>query len=385
MSTRKVKCYAPFYNVYLRASTGESRVCCMANGRHRIKSNEMSEVFNNDLAQEIREYMLRDEYHPACHECKKREDLGLDNDRDVYDIWYNDCSVDLPEPSVVMPEPYWADLRPSNLCNLKCRMCYPDNSTEVAREYEDLGLAVEPELIQRKHHELPVFPRVLNLKLLGGEPTLQTEIEPQLEQLAQQEHSLLNITTNASNVSQFQKWLPYFKRIAHVVFNISIDGIEDSYEYVRTPARWDRFSSAVNYLFSNQLAKYNSNISFNYCLQAYNYHTAPQMYLWLEQFVSETTQSRTVQIRTNPVDQPWFSLAVLPDRYRKTWFEGLSIQEKNILERRGELKKWSDHTPFDPTVVPQFVQITQQLDSHRGTDFSKLNPLLWDSLQEYIQ
>ena len=67
MSTRKVKCYAPFYNVYLRASTGESRVCCMANGRHRIKSNEMSEVFNNDLAQEIRESMLRDEYHPVSY------------------------------------------------------------------------------------------------------------------------------------------------------------------------------------------------------------------------------------------------------------------------------------------------------------------------------
>ena len=82
------------------------------------------------------------------------------------------------------------------------------------------------------------------------------------------------------------------------MFNISVDGYEDTYEYDRTPAQWSRFSDTVNYLFNNQLARLHSNISLNFCLQAYNYHTVPQMMLWLEQYVSETTQSRTVQILT---------------------------------------------------------------------------------------
>ena len=378
MSTKKPKCYAPFYNVYLRASSRESRVCCTANGHHRLHTNEMSEIFNNSLAQEIRESMLRGEYHPTCHECKKREDLGLRNDRDVYDEWYSNSSVDLPEPATVMPEPYWADIRPSNLCNLKCRMCYPDNSTEVAREYEDLGLTVLRELTQRKHYELPVFDSVVNLKLLGGEPTLQTEIEAQLKQLVKQEHSYLNITTNASNVSQFRQWETLFKQIAQVNFNISVDGTEEYYEYIRTPARWDRFENAVNYLNNNQLAKYNTVIGFNFCLQAWNFSDYFRTVQWIEQYKPQA-------ITVNTVDQPWLSIAILPDRYRNEWLNGISIQEKNILERRGELKKWLDHTPFDPTLVPQFVQITQQLDSHRGTDFSLLNPQLWDSLHEYTQ
>ena len=378
MSTRKPKCYAPFYNVYLRASSRESRVCCTANGHHRLHTNEMSEIFNNDLAQEVRKSMLRGEYHPTCHECKKREDLGLRNDRDVYDEWYSNSSVDLPEPSVVMPEPYWADIRPSNLCNLKCRMCYPDNSTEVAREYEDLGLTVDKLLTQRKHYELPVFDSVVNLKLLGGEPTLQTEIEAQLKQLVKQEHSYLNITTNASNITQFKQWETLFKQIAQVNFNVSVDGTEEYYEYIRTPARWDRFENAVDYLNNNQLAKYNTVIGFNFCLQAWNFTDYFRTVQWIEQYKPQA-------ITVNTVDQPWLSIAILPDRYRRQWLNGISIQEKNILERRGELKKWLDHTPFDPVLVPQFVHVTQQLDSHRGTDFSKLNPLLWDSLQEYIQ
>ena len=378
MSTKKPKCYAPFYNVYLRASSRESRVCCTANGHHRLHTNEMSEIFNNDLAQQVRESMLRGEYHPTCHECKKREDLGLRNDRDVYDEWYSNSSVDLPEPSTVMPEPYWADIRPSNLCNLKCRMCYPDNSTEVAREYEDLGLTVDSVLTQRKHYELPVFDSVVNLKLLGGEPTLQTEIEAQLKQLAKQEHSYLNITTNASNVSQFKQWETLFKQIAQVNFNISVDGTEEYYEYIRTPARWERFENAVDYLNNNQLAKYNTVIGFNFCLQAWNFVDYFRTIQWIE-------QRKPQAITVNTVDQPWLSIAILPDRYRRQWLNGISIQEKNILERRGELKKWLDHTPFDPALVPQFVHVTQQLDSHRGTQFSKLNPLLWDSLHEYTQ
>ena len=378
MSTKKPKCYAPFYNVYLRASSRESRVCCTANGHHRLHTNEMSEIFNNNLAQEVRKSMLRGEYHPTCHECKKREDLGLRNDRDVYDEWYSNSSVDLPEPSVVMPEPYWADIRPSNLCNLKCRMCYPDNSTEVAREYEDLGLTVDKALTQRKHYELPVFDSVVNLKLLGGEPTLQTEIEAQLKQLVKQEHSYLNITTNASNITQFKQWETLFKQIAQVNFNVSVDGTEEYYEYIRTPARWDRFENAVDYLNNNQLAKYNTVIGFNFCLQAWNFTDYFRTIQWIEQWKPQA-------ITVNTVDQPWLSIAILPDRYRRQWLNGISIQEKNILERRGELKKWLDHTPFDPALVPQFVHVTQQLDSHRGTDFSKLNPQLWESLQEYTQ
>ena len=378
MSTRKPKCYAPFYNVYLRASSRESRVCCTANGHHRLHTNEMSEIFNNDLAQEVRQSMLEGEYHPTCHECKKREDLGLRNDKDMYDEWYRNSSVDLPEPSTVMPEPYWADIRPSNLCNLKCRMCYPDNSTEVAREYEDLGLTVDSALTQRKHYELPVFDSVVNLKLLGGEPTLQTEIEAQLKQLVKQEHSYLNITTNASNITQFKQWETLFKQIAQVNFNVSVDGTEEYYEYIRTPARWDRFENAVDYLNNNQLAKYNTVIGFNFCLQAWNFTDYFRTIQWIE-------QRKPQAITVNTVDQPWLSIAILPDRYRRQWLNGISIQEKNILERRGELKKWLDHTPFDPGLVPQFVHVTQQLDSHRGTDFSKLNPLLWDSLQEYTQ
>ena len=91
MSTKnppKPLCYAPFYNVYLRASSQETRVCCMSTQNHRLESNEMSEVFNNTTAQDIRRAMLNQEWHPSCSQCKEREDLGLTSDRHMFDAWH---------------------------------------------------------------------------------------------------------------------------------------------------------------------------------------------------------------------------------------------------------------------------------------------------------
>ena len=76
-----------------------------------------------------------------------------------------------------MEEPIWADIRPSNLCNLKCRMCYPDNSTEVAREQADIlkdnkdtfqvlekiPLNKLEEYSQRKHYTLPALNKLINI------------------------------------------------------------------------------------------------------------------------------------------------------------------------------------------------------------------------------
>lgn len=74
------------------------------------------------------------------------------------------------------PQVRFLDLRTSNLCNLKCRMCGPGSSSQWNAEVAD-----NPEL--RKWHR-PVREEVMEdlgyfvgldlyqIKLLGGEPTI---------------------------------------------------------------------------------------------------------------------------------------------------------------------------------------------------------------------
>ena len=396
MSTEKAKrptCYAPFFNVYLRASTRKSKVCCLAEEDHYLNSNEMSEVFNNPTAKAIRETMLEGKWHPACHECEVKESINEMSDRQVYDKWYKEAvkqkDIDPNNPlKLEMDEPIWADIRPSNLCNLKCRMCYADNSTEVAREHIDIlkdnkgfitselldNNEVLNKLAQRKHYTLPAFNNIVNIKLLGGEPTLQSEVFDIIDQLKPNDHRFVIITTNASSKQQVQTIIPKLKDVAQVMWNISIDGVCDHYEYVRTPAKWDRFNECVQYLKETKVATHETLIGFNLCVQAWNWESIP---LVLDYIKSLEDKARTI----NMVDQKWLGLAVIPLDARERL---LSTLEKKGCRRRETMFKWCQSIPFQPELLPKFFQHTAILDKHRGTSFPELNPLLAQSMLKHL-
>lgn len=399
MSTKnppKPLCYAPFYNVYLRASSQETRVCCMSTQNHRLESNEMSEVFNNSTAQDIRRAMLNQEWHPSCSQCKEREDLGLTSDRHMFDAWHESAVqsgvIDANEPlDLVMPDPRWADIRPSNLCNLKCRMCYPDNSTEVAREWRELSSPVNDVTLdntytpteldlfsQRKHYELPELNDVVNLKLLGGEPTVQKEVFSILDKMKYNEHSKIDITTNATTKQQFNGIQPYLKKFAQVGWCISIDGTEQEYEYVRTPARWDRFNDAVIHLLETDWARHNTVVTFHFVLQAWNWSSVNDVIQYTEELKQRYNTPESPHghcgLTIQPVDQPWLGLAVVPYEERE---REIALVKKNFGRRCEELIKWSASTPFDPELHKRFLAYTQLLDDKRGTDYLRINPAVY--------
>ncbi|SVA40759.1 uncharacterized protein METZ01_LOCUS93613 [marine metagenome] len=390
----KPLCYAPFYNVYLRASSKESRVCCMSTASHELKTNEMSEVFNNDTAQDIRYSMLKGEWHDSCKQCKEREDIHLESDRQMYDAWYqsavNSHVINPHEPlDVVMPEPRWADLRPSNLCNLKCRMCYPDNSTEIAREWAKLSSPVSDitldntystdeltRLSQRKHYKLPELNKVVNLKLLGGEPTVQKEVFDILDKVEYNRHSKVDITTNATTPQQFNSIEPYLKKFAQVGWCVSIDGTKQEYEYIRTPAKWDRFDAAVNHLLSKQWGRLNTVVTFHFVLQAWNWSSVKDVLQYVKDLRykyhgGEESPYGHCGLTIQPVDQPWLGLGVVPYDERE---RELALVEKNFSRRCEELKKWSTLIPYDPALVKRFRAYTHLLDEKRGTLFESINP-----------
>lgn len=371
----------------------------MSTARHELKSNEMSEIFNNSTAQDIRKSMLAGEWHPSCRQCKEREDLDLESDRTMFDAWHESAVqsgvIDPNEPlDVVMPEPRWADIRPSNLCNLKCRMCYPDNSTEVAREWAQMSSPVNDLIVdnsysksdlkrlsQRKHYKLPELNKVVNLKLLGGEPTVQSEVYDILDKVEYNEHSKIDITTNATNPQQFNNIAPYLKKFAQVGWCVSIDGTYQEYEYIRTPAKWDRFDAAIKHLLYNPWGRLNTVVSFHFVLQAWNWSSVYDVIKYVDTLKDLTNCMGIKQgdmdidghlgLTIQPVDQPWLGIGVVPYDERE---RELALVKKSFPRRWGELKKWSDLIPYDPQLVKQFRAYTTLLDQKRDTLFQIINP-----------
>jgi sulfatase maturation enzyme AslB (radical SAM superfamily) len=155
------------------------------------------------------------------------------------------------------------EIKINNLCNLKCRMCNPMDSTswndwdQVVEFYkkednflvdkiDSLNLVNKPYLGPFDDSDnwwksfeklLPYFRRV---EFAGGEPLMDPQHFKILDMLSQYGDQIeikyaTNLTTlGKSNRTIWEYW-PKFKSVA---VNVSIDGIGDSYEYVRGNASW---------------------------------------------------------------------------------------------------------------------------------------------------
>ena len=143
-----------------------------------------------------------------------------------------------------------ADIRWSNICNLSCRYCNTQDSSEwrrlrqlpiekVNRDYtESLFQAIEA----NKHN-------IDSFYLLGGEPLLQKHNERLLSIV--DANVKIDVLTNASMRLDNNKIYQLLKEFPNVYWNLSFDNVGDRFEYVRQGADWELFKSNVKTLLND--------------------------------------------------------------------------------------------------------------------------------------
>jgi molybdenum cofactor biosynthesis enzyme MoaA len=164
------------------------------------------------------------------------------------------------------------EIKLNNLCNLKCRMCHPMDSTswndwkEVEPFYEkegnfmvkaikDLNLVNKPYLDKFEDNLgwwesfeklLPYFRRV---EFAGGEPLMDPQHYKILDMLKPYGANIeIKYATNGTTLGirggrNIHDYWPYFRSIA---VNVSIDGIGDSYSYIRGNGNYQDVVDNVN-------------------------------------------------------------------------------------------------------------------------------------------
>ena len=114
----------------------------------RAESNTIDEIRNAPLLKEVRKDMLDGKRHSMCVRCNNEDDAGMNSRRRNairdyyqkydYDYWSAEAST-MPDGTLITdksPVLEW-DIRLGNLCNLKCRMCHPSESTQWYEEWMD--------------------------------------------------------------------------------------------------------------------------------------------------------------------------------------------------------------------------------------------------------
>jgi len=254
----------PFTGLATRED-GAVKICCRSLPIGFIQKNSLETIWNNDVMQEVRRQVLNDERPEVCKPCFELEDQGVESlrQRHINGV-IPESRINLYPDTVlqeIMPFEFpTMEIKLNNLCNLKCRMCNPLDSTS----WQDWDV-IKPFYIKENNYLVPtvdslvkkpgqyigpfddsdnwwndfekLLPHFRRVEFAGGEPLMDPQHYKILDMLKPYGKNIeLKYATNGTTLGitkgrTIHDYWPHFRSIA---VNVSLDGIHDVYNYVRT-------------------------------------------------------------------------------------------------------------------------------------------------------
>lgn len=367
-------CYAPFIAMYAN-QYGEFSPCCIS---RKFNNTTAEEYWSSKELAEFRQEMLNGRWPTGCDICKNKSQAGLPSSVDAWDRAYDDVG----SPSLGDPQVRFLDLRTSNLCNLKCRMCGPGSSSQWNAEVAD-----NPEL--RKWHR-PVREEVMEdlgyfvgldlyqIKLLGGEPTIDPIVMSMMKELVNKGRvPKIRFTTNGTNLNR--RFAEMMARFDEVYVTFSVDAVGKTFEYIRTNASWDRVESNIMSVLGMGAIHH---LEFNTILMPYNVFGLVDLLSWYRNLHSLGHRFR---VSFDNSETPNTGLeAVLPhhlEREMNRVRDYLSGCDDAFLDQIlgiTDLVGIMGSIRFDEKSHNAFKAFNSDLDRIRDTDITLVSPYLVD-------
>lgn len=281
LATNGSFCILPFIHQEKKFN-GTYHICCYGDQLQSDNIEDNSEQsFNSTKMQSIRNDMIAGVRPQACQSCYSQEDRGISSPRhrenQTWSAWYDtqekiQHSLDNYTNGISMI-PISYDLRYSNTCTLKCRMCNSSSSSALNAEYKKIQ-NLWPEKFwtvdnPRINHDIRLDDNVVKIYLAGGEPLVEPYNLELLKKLASYNTEVaLLINTSLNNLTDnFLEVLNNFKNLTLVV---SIDGVGKTNDYIRHGSNFDTVMLNLNKLAHHGLM-------FSTCVSVYNIFNLPNL------------------------------------------------------------------------------------------------------------
>lgn len=360
-------CVFPFIQLYT-FSDGTATCCRSSKVITKIKDFKSWDTDPNYQA--LRQKMIAGELLPEhCDFCYRQENAGMLSPRQAeITEWVQRLDIDSVADLVALPQPAYYDIRPSNKCNLMCRMCNPDDSHLIAKEYKTLGINWPSGMMDAPKHyvgfDLVDLDTVKKLSVAGGEPSIMLEFYEFLEKCIANNRTdfEISITTNANRFNaKFKKLLTHF---SNVNFIVSLDGYRGLNHYIRYPSNWHSIVDNMRYLQSQGLL-----FSTHTTISIYNVSTLHEIFEFMDrEFPGVIADWDFVE---NPDHMSPF---VFPDSAAA--IESLQrviktrcYQNAGVIfqDRIDTLLDWFNHNDcLQTTKLWEFFQINDKLDQSRN-------------------
>jgi MoaA/NifB/PqqE/SkfB family radical SAM enzyme len=264
-------------------------------------------------------------------------------------------------------DPVYLDLRLGNLCNLKCRMCNPWNSSQIVKEHVELAEKNSEynEVWRKTFGKFPItvmddqqwfdhdilwdqvislIPTLKKVYMTGGEPTLIKNNFKFMQRCIDEDRTdiVLFFNTNCTNINK--KFLELIAQFKQVNINASMDGIGIINEYIRAPSDWKQISENIEKLAQMP----NVNLGITPTIQVYNVFDIVNILDWVD--VLNTRYDKKIFIDFLVNHHPHhLAVRILNDELRKTALD-------MIMSYTNEVR----HTPQTRNSLKGIIGLLQQ-------------------------
>ena len=365
----KALCLAPWSNIDI-APRGAIAPCCKFQSDEllNITSSTIEEYTNSELLNNVKQQMLDNEWPEGCVRCKTEEASGIKSKRELdYERWQDAYESYTLDQGFIT-----ASIAFGNTCNLKCITCSSSSSSRWRKEYHDLyGIDRAPvETIDNLTSDdiYSALPNAIHFDIPGGEPFL-SETQKQLDLLQryvdtnQSKNITLHYTTNAQ-VWPEQKWWDLWQNFKEIDMQLSIDGVDDRYEYIRYPAKQSVLNTNIQKYLTAQSETNNLRLSVSHTVSAYNIYYLDEFFTWCADHGLPKPYCGRVH---NPEH-------MRPCVYKDTIKERISKHLQSSMHP--DVLQWSNYLKNNDSskYYNKFLTMRDKHDVYRNTNFAKTFP-----------
>ena len=396
----KVFCDKPFDHNYIHTN-GKMRLCCTTiqdiptDNKYNLfdaKTHSIDDYWNSNRMKEIRRKMIAGEKIRDCERCYRQEEQGAESLRTQLGIKeYTKATL---SDGTFHRSATTMQIQMGNICNLKCKMCSQMYSHMHGMETRDIGnqdpewlhwvkeqganvnnwtneLGLKQEWYKNKEFKLKMFEHIsnniINLTVIGGEPTLIPEFYDLFEYCDQQGtlgDKRFTIVTNLTNTNpRLTKWLPKLKEWK---IWASVDGVGERTEYIRYPSVWEKVLKSLEFYRTNLGT--NGKIVLSPAIQLLNIDQLDEIIKWWKKWCGGELNDRYGFTWLATV---WYPLICNPNMAPRDW--RLAVADKlskykfdenydNIIK---ELRR-DQHTPDKYRELQKaFIKYNDKQDQYR--------------------
>lgn len=369
MNTRKGFCYEIFKNLaFTSHNTSVSySPCSLFNGSVDVGVSPY-QAWCSSNRQSIIKLVNDNKLIPGCQYCYNEEAAGRKSRRigaqENYEKFEQNTEIDnLSGPESI-------DYSVGNLCNLKCIICGPNNSSSWISDYQKLNPTADitPFLyIKQAKTEITNDTFLSNVKRIhfhgGGEPLLSNDHVNLLKRVDDAK-GLADVrvfyNTNTT-VRVSDDILKLWEKCKLIEIYFSIDDIGERFEYQRTNAQWSQVENNIRWYYSSM--PHNHMFYIN-CVWGY-------LNLY---YLDEISQWHKTNLPTNRYGDPcklYFQKAIGTFSINHLSSELLTVLKNKFIGNENLLKLLSDVTVSNNGHVDFWNKINK-IDQIRNRDFKKI-------------